>query len=39
MISDATGGPATVKSGLAPGKYPVTISCGDITVTGTLTVS
>ena len=38
-LSDATGGAATVKPGLAAGKYPVTVSCGDITVTGTLTVS
>ena len=39
MLSNATGGIATVKSGLAAGQYPVTITCGSITVTGTLTVS
>ena len=39
MLSDATGGAATVKPGLAAGSYPVTVECGSITVTGTLTVS
>jgi hypothetical protein len=39
MLSNATGGIATVKAGLAAGSYPVTVVCGDITVTGTLTVS
>lgn len=38
-LSDATGGAATVKPGLAAGSYPVTVVCGSITVTGTLTVS
>lgn len=39
VISNATGGAATVKPGLAPGRYPVTVTCGNITATGTLTVS
>ena len=39
MLSNATGGVATVKSGLAAGQYPVTVTCGSITATGTLTVS
>lgn len=39
VISNATGGAATVKPGLAAGRYPVTVTCGSITATGTLTVS
>ena len=39
MISNATGGSATVKPGTAPGRYTVKVTCGDITATGTLTVS
>lgn len=39
MLSNATGGSATVKSGLAAGSYPVTVTCGSVTVTGSLTVS
>jgi hypothetical protein len=39
ILSDATGGSATVKSGLAAGGYTVTVTCGSITATGTLTVS
>lgn len=39
MISNATGGSATVKPGIAPGRYPVKVTCGEITATGTLTVS
>ena len=39
MISNATGGSATVKPGTAPGRYTVKVRCGDITATGTLTVS
>lgn len=39
MISNATGGGATVRPGLAAGSYPVTVTCGKITATGTLNVS
>jgi hypothetical protein len=39
MISNATGGSATVKPGLAAGRYAVTVTCGKVTATGTLTVS
>jgi hypothetical protein len=39
MLSNATGGIATVKPGLAAGQYIVTVMCGSITTTGTLTVS
>lgn len=39
MISNATGGSATVKPGIAPGRYTVKVTCGEITATGTLTVS
>jgi cytoskeletal protein RodZ len=39
MLSNATGGIATVKPGLAAGRYTVTVICGSITATGTLTVS
>jgi len=39
MHSDATGGFTTVKPGLAAGQYTVTVTCGSITATGTLTVS
>jgi hypothetical protein len=39
MLSNATGGIATVKSGLAAGIYPVTVTCGSTILTGTLSVS
>jgi hypothetical protein len=38
MLSNALGGSVSVKPDLASGKYTVTVTCGSITVEGTLTV-
>ena len=39
MLSNSTGGVGAVSSSAKPGTYPVTVTCGSMTLTGSVTVT